>query len=101
MRRRRRWDRDELILNTRLANENELELIDVVESKDSLDAYDAKELRILIMNLPGIERFVMERLFWYDRTERQVSRSLGTSQQTVSRIKQRALRHLRDEMLGV
>lgn len=101
VRKRQRWERDELILNTPLENEDGMEMVDAIQSNDAFEVYAAKDLQILIRELPVIERFVIENVFWYDKTERQISELLGTSKQTVNRIKRRALHHLHEEMLGV
>lgn len=55
----------------------------------------------LLSKLSERQAFVMRKIFWEGRSERQIARSLGVSRQAVYDLKKRALKNLRKHALGV
>jgi RNA polymerase sigma factor (sigma-70 family) len=67
----------------------------VTEDRFAL-AQDEEQLKLELTNLPAADRSLLEHLFWDGKTETEIARGLGISQQAVSKRKSRILDELRD-----
>jgi len=96
-RRWRRWNRELLILNAPLDDEDDGERIDTIAVPEPPPEH--VELRWLIEQLPERERTVIRALYFEGWTQREVAKHLGMSQMMVSKIHQTALRHMKEMMI--
>src|SRR5262249_23481505 len=73
--------------------------VSLVETEVTRPAPDHESLHEALARLPATERCVIEELFLAGRTEGELARLLGSTQRTISRRKQAALRALRDQFM--
>lgn len=94
-RKRRRWNREDLILNRQIGNDTGNELIDYIAEDNEYSDFDKVYIAMMLLDLPYKERIVIKEIFFNEKTERQLAQYMGLSQQTINRIKKKALCHLR------
>lgn len=95
-RRWKRWNRELLILNAPLDDENDEERNDTMAAPESPPEY--VELRWLIEQLPERERTVIWGLYFQGRNQREIARHMGISQMTVSKLHRAAVQRLKEWM---
>lgn len=97
--RRTRWAREELILNRPITQGADEELIAFVPCVNSGQAFKNSELHVLLKSLPPMEFIVLDDLYLHDLSQKETALHLHISQQQVSRLKNRALSHLKRQMI--
>lgn len=95
-RQRRRWQRDLLLLNETDERGEEF-IVNLVDNK-SVIPFHYTDIKEMLNVLPTLQRSIIYELFWLDKTQQEVGRLHGISQQKVARLKQMALARLRQEM---
>ncbi|WP_304459793.1 sigma-70 family RNA polymerase sigma factor [Alicyclobacillus sendaiensis] len=95
-RRRKRWNRELLILNAPLDDEDNGERIDTIAVPEPPPEH--VELRWLIEQLPERERTVIWGLYFQGRNQREIARHMSISQMTVSKLHRAAVQRLKEWM---
>ncbi|WP_304459367.1 sigma-70 family RNA polymerase sigma factor [Alicyclobacillus sendaiensis] len=95
-RRWRRWNRELLILNAPLDDEDDRERIDTIAVPEPPPEH--VELRWLIEQLPERERTVIWGLYFEGRNQREIASYMSISQMTVSKLHRAAVQRLREWM---
>lgn len=91
-----RWQREPLTLNN--ISEDGSEFIVQVPCTDSGQAFEDRELELLLQTLPKTQYLVMHDLYVNCLPQKQIADHLHISQQQVSRLRTKALQNLRKEM---
>ncbi|QQE78699.1 sigma-70 family RNA polymerase sigma factor [Alicyclobacillus sp. SO9] len=91
-----RWSRDALVINRTLDDGSEWG--DLLACPKSQKDERNKDVMLLIENLPPKEKRVIYGLFVRGLTQSELSKNLDLSQQSVSRLKTRGIKRLREAM---
>jgi RNA polymerase sigma-70 factor (ECF subfamily) len=72
-----------------------------IEGRDTIDRHEDLDvivlsIRVALEHLPHSERWLIRQLFWSERSEADVARHAGITQQAISKRKQRILSSLRN-----
>lgn len=95
---RRVAQREAAVLNQ--ANDDGEERIESLVAPDAGDGFVAVELRLWLGDLPERERMVLAGLFIERMREAELAVRMGCDQSTISRIKESALRSLREQFVN-
>lgn len=96
----KRWSQEELTLNVVTDGGDEVSAL--ISAESSEQAFDDVDLRLTIAVLPMRERIVIEGIYVYGQTQRELADEMGLSQSKVNQLHKGALKRLKgmitDEM---